>query len=1491
MKRKWLKRIGWILATPVLLFIILMILLYVPPVQNLLRKEATAYASQATGMQIEVRRIDLRFPLNLLVSGVQVVQAPDTLLTLESLNVRVKPWPLFKGKVEVDGVTLRKGTVNSAQLIKGMQIQGVLGRFSLYANADLGEEVAVIRQIELSDTHIRLTMGTDTTTTPKDSTQTALRWNIALRELNLKNVSFQMQQPDDSVNVGAHIGEAMLKNADADLGRQVYGWQQFLLSGASASYNVGKADGAVKGFDPSHIQVRDFRLALDSIFYQGTHVNALIRECSLNERSGLSIDTLTGRIRSDEKGIEIPYIRFKTNHSEMNFSMKTGWDLAHILTSGELSTQFNAYIGKQDVMLLAGTMPEAFQTEYPFRPLVVQAGVEGSLDRMRISQLRADLPGAFSLRGGGELLHITDSVNRRVQVDINAVTGNLHFLTSLTGMGARLAIPDSIRLKARLGMEGKTYQANVELQEGRGAMLLDGRFDGATEAYQADLKVTDFQLHHFLPQDSIYEFAASASVKGQGVDVTSPRSQATVQATVDTLHYDRYHLANVQLDGTLKNAVATAHLVSDNALMQLTVDGEYNLGHTYPDGKVKIDATRINLYEIGLLPELKRRPLVFRLEAEARKDSIAAKLTSGDLSLDFKAGSGVNPLMKQSEKFVALLLAQVKNKLLDHAALRRELPTTRLTFTAGKENPLAWYLADSKISYNNTSVRFNTSPQRGINGRATVNSLKIDTLQLDTVYIAARQDTSHVRIRGAVINTAKNPHISFKAGVTGEIRTGDAELTVDFENAKGETGLLLGVRARPRRSGDGLVINVIPDNPIVAFRKFKFKENNNWLYLHNNMRVYASIDMEGTEGTGFKMQSVREDTVSLQNMNVEITRIRLSELSELLPYLPDISGLFSAEVHYVQKPASPFEISAEATIDELTYEKQRIGDVTLGATWLPGEGGKQHINTYLTHEDEEILTADGALYPVGITRDSIVVNANVEHFPLSIANAFVPDQVVKLSGDLDGELHLTGSSAKPLLNGQLLLDSVSVYARQAGARFTFDDRPMKVENSRAVFDKFAIYTTSKNPFTIDGYVDFRDLNKPTANLKLDAKNYTLLNAPRTRESLVYGRVYVDFNSTLRGPLNALVMRGNMNLLGNTDVTYVLTDSPLSVQDRLGDLVTFVSFSDTTSLRKAEEQQISLGGMDLMMTIHVEPAVRLKADLSADRSSRVELMGGGDLSLKYSPRGDMTLIGRYTLSGGMMKYALPVIPLKEFQIKSDSYVEWTGDLMDPMLNFRATERTRASVANDDGSSRMVNFDLSVVVKNRLDNLSLAFEIEAPDDTGIQSELASKGADERNKLAVMMLVSGIYMPDVGKTSGGGINADNIVGSALFSQFNSMMSNTIKGGSIALGMEGRDGSDGRQTDFTFKYSQRLFSDRVQVVLGGRVSTGSNAQNDTESFIDNISVEYRLDAAGTRYIRVFHDKTYDNLDGEITETGVGLVLRKKLDRLSELFIFKKKK
>ena len=239
----WLRAALWVLLTPIALFVLVMVLLYVPPVQDFIRRQAVSVAEEATGMQLAVERIDLRFPLDLVVRGVRVVQPadsaatqrPDTLLTLGNLSVRVQAWPLLRGQVEVDGVTLEDVSVNSVRLLDGMQLEGTLGRFFLRSHGvDLNRESVILNEVTLEDTHLRMALA-DTTTTPPDTTSTAVRWKILLHALQLKDVSVDLQMPLDSLHLAARLGEARIDEAEADLGRQAYGWRKFLLTGTSGT--------------------------------------------------------------------------------------------------------------------------------------------------------------------------------------------------------------------------------------------------------------------------------------------------------------------------------------------------------------------------------------------------------------------------------------------------------------------------------------------------------------------------------------------------------------------------------------------------------------------------------------------------------------------------------------------------------------------------------------------------------------------------------------------------------------------------------------------------------------------------------------------------------------------------------------------------------------------------------------------------------------------------------------------------------------------------------------------------------------------------------------------------------------------------------------------------------------------------------------------------------------------------------------------------------
>ena len=72
--------------------------------------------------------------------------------------------------------------------------------------------------------------------------------------------------------------------------------------------------------------------------------------------------------------------------------------------------------------------------------------------------------------------------------------------------------------------------------------------------------------------------------------------------------------------------------------------------------------------------------------------------------------------------------------------------------------------------------------------------------------------------------------------------------------------------------------------------------------------------------------------------------------------------------------------------------------------------------------------------------------------------------------------------------------------------------------------------------------------------------------------------------------------------------------------------------------------------------------------------------------------------------------------------------------------------------------------------------------------------------------------------------------------------------------------------------------------------MSSGSEAQNNGQTIIDNVSLEYKLDNGASRYVRIYYDRNYQSLiEGELTEMGVGLVLRRRTNKLRDLFRFRK--
>lgn len=230
-------------------------------------------------------------------------------------------------------------------------------------------------------------------------------------------------------------------------------------------------------------------------------------------------------------------------------------------------------------------------------------------------------------------------------------------------------------------------------------------------------------------------------------------------------------------------------------------------------------------------------------------------------------------------------------------------------------------------------------------------------------------------------------------------------------------------------------------------------------------------------------------------------------------------------------------------------------------------------------------------------------------------------------------------------------------------------------------------------------------------------------------------------------------------------------------------------------------------------------------------------------------------------------------------------------MNPKLNITATERTKANVANESGGSRSVLFDCGVVITKTLNDMGLEFIIDAPEDQTISGELTTMSKEERGKVAVAMLTTGMYLAD---TNTSAFSMNSALSSFLQSEINTIAGSALKTLDLSLDIDNStDASGTMHTDYTFKFAKRFFNNRLRIEIGGKVSSGASDAmgGQSQSFFDNVTMEYRLNQDATKNLKLFYNQNvYDWLEGYTGEYGVGFVWRKKLNSLLDVFSIWKK-
>lgn len=236
-------------------------------------------------------------------------------------------------------------------------------------------------------------------------------------------------------------------------------------------------------------------------------------------------------------------------------------------------------------------------------------------------------------------------------------------------------------------------------------------------------------------------------------------------------------------------------------------------------------------------------------------------------------------------------------------------------------------------------------------------------------------------------------------------------------------------------------------------------------------------------------------------------------------------------------------------------------------------------------------------------------------------------------------------------------------------------------------------------------------------------------------------------------------------------------------------------------------------------------------------------------------------------------------------------------MNPTLNVTATDQMKANVTTG-GNSRLVNFIVTLHATDQLDKMKVSFDLGTNDDLTIQNELQSMSSDQRQTQAMNMLLYGQYVGQGGTKANAKLDG-NMLYSFLESQLNSWAAKNIRGVELSFGINQYDksinGSKTTTTSYSYQVSKSLFNNRFKINVGGNYSTDASAEDNlAQNLISDISFEYILKQTQTinMSVELFRHQGFESiLEGEITETGVGFVMKRKLDNLKSLFRFRRRK
>lgn len=1301
-----------------------------------------------------------------------------------------------------------------------------------------------------------------------------------------------------------------------------------------------------EGFDPMHFAFSDIKAEIEDPDYtlkdEESYASGEISSLSLKEKAGMELEELNGIAEFTPTYIQAKDIEIVAGSSEIYGDFRMTYESLEALSEKPAEMGLNVeldgtIVHLNDVVYFVPDMRQQMQALPPSaRSMRIDGDVTGKLSALDINTLKFHGLQNTHIVLRGRVTGIPDPQSLYVDLTLSEFTtvrSDIGVVLHDTLMPEDITIPEKITVQGQLAGDLNKAKGNLEINTSMGNAHINASVavkNDTVYTYTGKLDVDKFNVGKLLQQEEEFGIL-TANIEADGKGFTLDEINTKLEGTVSEFTYNQYTYNDLQISGEIFRHEFSGNLAMDDENLDFSFEGTVDMNDTIPAFMFYLELNNADLQALNFTEE------DIRVEGTIDSDLRAKNLKqiNGFVIIDdFIVRKNQERYAVDSLKFISEQVGE-ETKL----SIRSDIMSANFE---GEFNVID--LPQVMQAHINQYYQIlDTASIKGIEPQSFTFNIDIKRTGLFTeVLVPDLESFTPGEISGTYDSenwemdiTIEIPEINYAGMIIDSldisIVSDEEELTYDARIASFQTGVtpidniwLEGVVASNHintalhiRDDEGedkylfggifttwqeqyYQLQMTPGRVVMNYDDWE-------VYPGNSIQFYPSgIIMEDMRLSHNEQQLEANTVINEEQdtlINVDFSRFKLSTIGNLSELdTTYVSGLVNGEVN-LNNSSEAFAFTSDLSVRNIAYKTDTLGNLSIKAYTEDSE--RYSLTASLDGRDDQVLVE--GYYEADTATGVLHFDADLEQLSFTTIEAFSMGELSQSRGYITADLAIRGTVNDPDLNGTVGFKDAMTNVNYLGAFFFIDDEQIRFDNRGIHFSNFTINDGSDNDFNVNG--DILTTNYQSFDFALNASmnKFLLLNTGAGDNPLYYGTLIVDSDISVQGDSELPVINMEINLDNESRITYIVPETELATIEREG-LIEFVDRSETEqdTLIALEETasdtlESRIQGIDLTANINVDPSNSVTVVIDPTTGDRLNnLRGNANLALNINPTGDINLNGRYTVEEGKYIMRLFGLARREFDIVEGSYLLWTGDPLDARMDLSASyevEATPEPILNT--TYRKVPILVFLDLDGRLLSPEISFRLSMPED---ERPVAVMGAlqDINNRESELMqqvlslVVFRRFMQDNILAGGGGgaeATARQSVSRVLSQQLNQLGAQ-IEG--VDLTFDVQSYQDYSQTGESFNRTQvelgiekAFFDDRVNVKLAGNfdVEGERSRQQNMSDFAGDIIIEYLITEDGRFRLMVFRQNEFDDLLGQIIETGAGIIFVKEYDSFSELF------